>query len=100
MLVSDGDLTHWGQVTHICVNQLTITDLDNGLLPDRRQAIIWTNAGILLIRTLGTKFQWNRKRNWYIFIQENALENVVWKMAAILSILSPGNTCAHNINKL
>ena len=27
---------------------------DNGLSPGRRQAIIWTNAGILLIRTLGT----------------------------------------------
>ena len=30
--------------------------LDNGLSPDRRQAIIWTNAGILLIRPLGTNF--------------------------------------------
>ena len=29
---------------------------DNGLSPGRRQAIIWTNAGILLIRTLGTNF--------------------------------------------
>ena len=27
---------------------------DNGLSPDRRQAIIWTNAGLLLIGTLGT----------------------------------------------
>ena len=26
------------------------------LSPGRRQAIIWTNAGILLIRTLGTNF--------------------------------------------
>ena len=49
-------LTHWGQVTHIGVNKLTITGSDNGLSPDRRQAIIWTNAGILLIRTLGTNF--------------------------------------------
>ena len=29
---------------------------DNGLSPGRRQAIIWTNAGILLIRPLGTNF--------------------------------------------
>ena len=28
---------------------------DDGLLPDRRQAIIWINAGILLIEPLGTK---------------------------------------------
>ena len=29
---------------------------DNGLSPNRRQAIIWTNAGIVLIRPLGTNF--------------------------------------------
>ena len=55
-------LTHWGQVTHICVSKLTIIGSDNGLSPDRRKAIIWTNAGILSIRTLGIKFQWNIKR--------------------------------------
>ena len=47
-------LTHWGRVTHICVAYLTIIDSDNGLSPRRRQAIIWTNAEILLIRPLGT----------------------------------------------
>ena len=49
-------LTHWGRVTHICVSKLTIISSDNGLSPDRRQAIIWTNAGILLIGPLGTNF--------------------------------------------
>ena len=49
-------LTHWGRVTHICVSKLTIIDSDNGLSPDRRQAIIWINAGILLIGPLGTNF--------------------------------------------
>ena len=49
-------LTHWGRVTHICINKLTIIGSDNGLSPSRRQAIIWTNAGILLIRTLETNF--------------------------------------------
>ena len=29
---------------------------DNGLSPDRRQAIIWTNAGILLIGPLRKTF--------------------------------------------
>ena len=29
---------------------------DNDLSPGRRQAIIWTNAGILLIGPLGTNF--------------------------------------------
>ena len=52
---------------HICpVNSLRSSDAyiyvtsviasDNGLSPGRRQAIIWTNSGILLIRPLGTKF--------------------------------------------
>ena len=49
-------LTHWGRVTHICVNKILIIGSDNGLSPDRRQAIIWTNAGILLIGPLGTNF--------------------------------------------
>ena len=50
------DLTHWGRVTHICVGKLSIIDSDNGLSPVRRQAIIWTNAGMLLIGPLGTNF--------------------------------------------
>ena len=41
---------------HICVGKLTIIDSGNGLAPSRRQAIIWTNAGILLIGSLGTNF--------------------------------------------
>ena len=49
-------LTHWGRVTHICVGKQTIIGSDNGLSPGRRQAIIWTNAGILLIGPLGTNF--------------------------------------------
>ena len=53
---SYGLLTHWGRVTHICVSKLTIIASDNGLSPGRRQAIIWTNDGILLIGTLGTNF--------------------------------------------
>ena len=47
---------HWGRVTHTCVSKLTIIGSGDGLSPGRRQAIIWTNAGILLIRTLGTNF--------------------------------------------
>ena len=43
-------------MTHICVSKLSTIGSDNGLSPERRQAIIWTKAGILLIGTLGTKF--------------------------------------------
>ena len=49
-------LAHWGRVTHICVGNLSIIGPDNGLSPRRRQAIIWTNAGILLIGLWGTNF--------------------------------------------
>ena len=52
-------LTHWGRVTHICVSRLTIIGSDNGLSPWRHQAIIWTNAGILLIGPLGANFSEN-----------------------------------------
>ena len=50
------ELTHWGRVMHIGVGKLTIIGSDNGLLPVQCQAIIWTNAGILLIGPLGTNF--------------------------------------------
>ena len=48
--------THWDWVTHICVSKLTSIGSDNGLSPGRHQAIIWTNAGILLIGPLGKNF--------------------------------------------
>ena len=38
------------------VTNPTIIGSDHDLSPGRRQAIIWTNAGILLIRPVGTKF--------------------------------------------
>ena len=46
-------------MTHICVSYFTIIGSDNGLSPGRRQAIIWTNAGILLIDPLETNFSEN-----------------------------------------
>ena len=41
---------------HICVSNLAIIGSDNGLSPGRRQAIIWTDAWILLIGPLGINF--------------------------------------------
>ena len=49
-------LIHWGRVTHTCVSKLTIIGPDNCLTPDRHQAIIWINSGILLILTLWSNF--------------------------------------------
>ena len=36
--------------------KIIIIGWDDGSSPGRRQAIIWTNAGILLIEPLGTNF--------------------------------------------
>ena len=47
----------------------------------RHQAIIWISAEILLIGHLRTNFS---EILIEIFIQENAFENVVWKIATIL----------------
>ena len=43
-------------MTHICVGDLTIIGLDNGLSPGRHQAIIWTNDGIFLIEAIWKNF--------------------------------------------
>ena len=43
-------------MTHICVDDLTTIGSNNGLSPGRRQAIITTNAGILLFGPLATNF--------------------------------------------
>ena len=52
-MVNQQLLTHWDRMTHIWIGDLTILSSDNGLSPDRRQAIIWTNDEILLIGPLG-----------------------------------------------
>ena len=78
-------LSHWGQVTHICVNKLAVIGSDNALSPDRRQAIIWTNDGLLLIGPLGTNFSEIEIEILTFSFLENAFENVVYETAAILS---------------
>ena len=70
-------LTHWGWVTHICVGNLTIIGSDNGLSPERRQAIIWTIAGILLIGPLGTNFS-----EIFIEIQTFSFKKIRLKMSS------------------
>ena len=70
-------LTHWGRVTHLCVSKLTSIASDNGLSPGRRQAIIWNNAGILLIGPLGTNFS-----EILIEIQTFSLKKICLKMSS------------------
>ena len=76
------DLNHCGRMTHICISKLIIIGSDNGLSPNRRQAIVRTKAGLLLI---DNTFQCNWNWNSNVFIHENVFENVVWKVAAIWS---------------
>ena len=73
-------LTHWGWVTHMCVNTLTIIGSDNGLAPGHYLNQWWDIANW----ALGNKFQCFLTQNLHFFIHENAFENV-WKMASILS---------------
>ena len=79
-------LTHWGRVTHICFGNLTIIGSDNGLIVAWSEPSHYLNQCWNIVNwNLRNKFQWNFNRNSNIFIQENALENVVCEMASILS---------------
>ena len=69
-----------GTMTDICVTEIWVT-IGLGNVHVRRQAITWTNTDLLSIGPLKT----NLNKNKIIYIPENAHENVVCKMAAILS---------------
>ena len=66
-------LNHWGQV-HVYA---LVTKLSSVHLNRCWNIVNWTRRN---------KLQWNFNRNSYIFIQENAFENVVWKMAAVFCL--------------
>ena len=81
----NNELTHWDRVTHVCADNLTIIGSDNALSPHRHQVIIWTNGGILLIRTLRSNFsQISTKIHTFLFKKKH-LKNVVGGKAVILS---------------
>ena len=77
MIIYYDNITHWGRVTHMCISKLSIIGSDNGLSPDRRQAIIWTNAGILLIGTLGINFN-----DFFFEIHTISFKNIHLKMSS------------------
>ena len=81
-------LTHWGRVTHICVSKLNMIGLDNGLLPGRRQVIIGTNAGILLIGPSRTHFS-----VFLIEIHTFSLKKMHLKMSSGMSLPQ----CVHSV---
>ena len=65
-------------MTHICVGKLNTIGSDNGLSPGRRQAIIWTNAGILSTRPLATNFN-----DIVIGIQTFSFKKMYLKMSSV-----------------
>ena len=73
--------THRGRVMHTCVSKLTIISPDNGLSPGRRQAIIRNNAGILLIRTLGTNVNkiFNETHTFLFKIMHLKMSSAKWR---------------------
>ena len=113
-------LTYWGQLMHIYVSRITNIGSDNGLSPGRRQAIIWTNVGILLIRTLRTNFseilsaihtfsfkkmhlkmssaKWRPFCLCLIVLKDQCvvtMEAVMWALLALSHISSPGNSAVN-----
>ena len=81
--------THWGRVTHICVNnKLNAIGSDDGSAPSHYLNQYWYIANL----ALRNKLQWNFNRNSYIFFKENTFQNDVWAMVKILSRLQCVNS--------
>ena len=77
-------LIHWGWVMHICISKLTVIGSDNGLSSDRPQAIIWTNAGIVLIQIFGTNFSEILSKIHTFPFKKMHLQNTVCERGTIL----------------
>ena len=66
LIVDFVTFTKWGRMTHICISKLTIIASDDG---GCHQAIIWTNAGIMLFGPIWKNFNEVLIEKQYIFIQ-------------------------------
>ena len=75
-------LIHICRVTDTCISKLTTIGSDNGLSPSRCLAIIWTNAGILLLRPLRNKLKGNFLSTFIYFRPRKC----IWKY--LVNILS------------
>ena len=96
-------LTHWGRVMPICVGTNTIIGSDNGLSLGRCQAIIWTNAGILLIEPLATNFSESLIEILTFSFKKMCLNvsSVKWRPSCLgLNFLSLSKTTRSWLNRL
>ena len=91
-------LNHWGRVTHICVGNLTVIGSDNGLSSGRRQAIIWTSAGILFIRPLGTNLS-EILLEMHTFSFTKMHSKMYAHQGSVWTEFDPGESCVWQIEK-
>ena len=77
------NLTYWGRVTHICVGNLII--IDSGVPPWSVPSHYLNQSWNIANWTHGNQLQWDFNRHLNNHLGENAFENVVCEMTAILS---------------
>ena len=78
-------LTHWGQVTHICIGKLGHPWFRWCLVACLAPSHYLNQCGLIVDWPFRNKLQWNLIQNLHFFIKESACENVVCKMSAILA---------------
>ena len=72
-------------VPHICVIELGQHWFRKWLGAEQATSHYLNQCWLIVNWTLGNKLQWNSDKNTKLFIHENAFENIVCEMAAILS---------------
>ena len=78
-------LTHFPLVPHICVSELSQQWCRKWLVTWSAPSHYLNHCWIIVDWALKNKIQWNSNQNTKLFIHENAFENVVCEMTAILS---------------
>ena len=84
-------LTHQHQVAHICGSKLGCHCSDDGLSPDRRSSIIWTNADVLLIGSLVANFI-----EIWIKIHFHARKWICTSRLKMAAIFASASVCSYN----
>ena len=72
-------------VPHICVSELDLHWLRWWLVPYFEPSPYLKQCWVIVNWTFRNKLQWNLNQNTKLFFHENACENIVCEMAAILS---------------
>ena len=78
-------LTHLPLVLHLCVSESNQQWFTQWLVAYSAPSHYLNQCWVIVNWTIRNKLRWNLNRNTKLFIHENALENVVWKMVVILS---------------